>query len=358
MQFVVGMELARILVLPAAISFTIYLIVASIIPHHTNTTVPLVLLAFVLDIPLILIVITSRKIVYIGWMLIDLLSLPIWNGILPASAFWHFDEPDAESDKEGEFDSSHIVMKRWAEFERERRWRSGTTSREEEAGYGWKAESNRYSLASNSDNYHPPSGVDSSTMDSANNYLPAPRARHDTNAVLMLPTPLAVSRTTTHSGSSGPTSSTSSVSGGGAMARSSEEAFVTSPQSASVDMWATCCQQLAFAAAASAEGELQEEHGRDAAEQCKSVAAVRQARERTMSASKRLWWCWCVAGDAWGPAYRQRTCALGGRWWCSSCCEKFAEADFAGAGFCWWSGSAAAAIANLSPEPEPEPVFA
>ncbi|KAJ7056919.1 glycosyltransferase family 2 protein, partial [Mycena amicta] len=250
MQFVVGMELAGTLVLPAAISFTIYLIVASIIPHHTNTTVPLVLLAFVLGIPLILIVITSRKIAYIGWMLIYLLSLPIWNGILPAYAFWHFDDfswgqtrkvaggaKDHTGDKEGEFDSSHIVMKRWAEFERERRWRSGTTSREEEAGYGWKAESNRYSLASNSDNNHPPSGVDSSTMDSANNYLPAPRARHDTNAVLMLPTPLAVSRTTTHSGSSGPTSSTSSVSGGGAIARTSEEAFVTSPQSASVDMW-------------------------------------------------------------------------------------------------------------------------
>ena len=33
-------------------------------------------------------------------------------------------------DKEGEFDSSHIVMKRWAEFERERRWKSGSQSRD------------------------------------------------------------------------------------------------------------------------------------------------------------------------------------------------------------------------------------
>lgn len=33
-------------------------------------------------------------------------------------------------DKEGEFDSSNIVMKRWAEFERERRWKSGTQSRD------------------------------------------------------------------------------------------------------------------------------------------------------------------------------------------------------------------------------------
>jgi chitin synthase len=33
-------------------------------------------------------------------------------------------------DKEGVFDSSHIVMKRWIEFERERRWKSGQQSRD------------------------------------------------------------------------------------------------------------------------------------------------------------------------------------------------------------------------------------
>lgn len=144
MQFVVGMELAGTLVLPAAISFTLYLIIISIIPGGTNTTIPLVLLAIVLGLPGFLIVITSRKIAYVGWMLVYLLSLPIWNGILPAYAFWHFDDfswgqtrqiagakaEDNHGDKEGEFDSSHIVMKRWAEFERERRWKSGTQSRD------------------------------------------------------------------------------------------------------------------------------------------------------------------------------------------------------------------------------------
>lgn len=144
MQFVVGMELAGTLVLPAAISFTLYLIIVSIIPGGTNTTIPLVLLAIVLGLPGFLIVITSRKVAYIGWMLVYLLSLPIWNGILPAYAFWHFDDfswgqtrqiagakaGENHGDKEGEFDSSHIVMKRWAEFERERRWKNGTQSRD------------------------------------------------------------------------------------------------------------------------------------------------------------------------------------------------------------------------------------
>jgi len=71
-------------------------------------------------------------------MLAYLISLPIWNFVLPAYSFWHFDDfswgqtrrvsGDGDGhlgDKEGEFDSSHIIMKRWAEFERERRGKSG-----------------------------------------------------------------------------------------------------------------------------------------------------------------------------------------------------------------------------------------
>ena len=143
MQFVIGMELAGTLVLPAAISFTLYVIIQAIIPGGPNTTISLVLLAVILGLPGVLIVITSRKISYVGWMLIYLFCLPIWNGLLPAYSFWHFDDfswgetrkvegstGDHTGDKEGEFDSAHIVMKRWAEFERDRRWKSGTQSRD------------------------------------------------------------------------------------------------------------------------------------------------------------------------------------------------------------------------------------
>ncbi|RDB19306.1 Chitin synthase 3 [Hypsizygus marmoreus] len=209
MQFVVAMELAGTLVLPAAIAFTLYLIISSIIPGGPNTTIPLVLLAIVLGLPGLLIVVTSRKIAYVGWMLVYLISLPIWNGILPAYAFWHFDdfswgqtrrvEGDAggdAGDKEGEFDSTHIVMKRWAEFERDRRWKSGTQSRDSTYNEK-KAETNRYSTASNSDVTHPMnSGYDSSTLETnkdTSNYS-GQRPRYDSNALLMLPAPLATNR--------------------------------------------------------------------------------------------------------------------------------------------------------------------
>ncbi|KAF8938623.1 glycosyltransferase family 2 protein [Dissophora ornata] len=141
MQFVIFMELVGTVVLPAAISFTIYMVAISIYRaafHDYNlpdTTVPLLLLAAILGLPAVLIVMTSRKMVYVGWMMIYLCSLFVWNFVLPAYAYWHFDDFSwgqtrmvagevAGADhggKEGQFDSSHITMKRWGEWEKERR---------------------------------------------------------------------------------------------------------------------------------------------------------------------------------------------------------------------------------------------
>ena len=78
-------------------------------------------------------------------MLIYLLALPIWNGILPAYAYWKFDDfswgdtrktagavggkkEGGHGDEEGEFDSSKIVMRRWVDFEQERRGRGGAAA--------------------------------------------------------------------------------------------------------------------------------------------------------------------------------------------------------------------------------------
>src|SRR5690554_114558 len=91
MQFVIFMELVGTVVLPAAISFTLYLIAISFVITPIPI-IPLMLLAAILGLPAILILMTSRKIVYVGWMGMYLLSLPIWNFVLPVYAFWHFDD--------------------------------------------------------------------------------------------------------------------------------------------------------------------------------------------------------------------------------------------------------------------------
>ncbi|ORZ25521.1 chitin synthase-domain-containing protein [Absidia repens] len=136
MQFVLFMELAGTVSLPAAICFTIYLIIMAILGQPA--VIPLILLALILGLPAVLIVMTSRKVVYICWMLVYLISLPIWNFVLPVYAYWHFDdfswgdtrkvegadkklEAAGHGDKDGEFDSSIITMKKWADYEKDRR---------------------------------------------------------------------------------------------------------------------------------------------------------------------------------------------------------------------------------------------
>ncbi|KAI9684589.1 MAG: Chitin synthase, class 3 [Bathelium mastoideum] len=134
MQFVVFIELVGTLVLPAAISFTIYVIALAIkaaVTHTAAPTIPLVLLVLILGLPAVLIVLTAHRFSYVAWMLVYLLSLPIWNFVLPTYAYWKFDDfswgdtrktagektKKAGIEYEGEFDSSKITMKRWGDFE-------------------------------------------------------------------------------------------------------------------------------------------------------------------------------------------------------------------------------------------------
>jgi chitin synthase len=94
MQFIVFMDLIGTVVLPIAISLTYMLIVSTALnpPKSFSEAIPLIMLVGVLGLPAILIMITTRKVVYVAWMFIYLLSLPVWNFILPVYAFWHFDD--------------------------------------------------------------------------------------------------------------------------------------------------------------------------------------------------------------------------------------------------------------------------
>lgn len=94
MQFVVFMDLIGTVVLPVSICLTGALIVNSIItpPRSFQEAIPLMLLAAVLGLPAVLILITTRKVIYVAWMMCYMLALPIWNFVLPVYAFWHFDD--------------------------------------------------------------------------------------------------------------------------------------------------------------------------------------------------------------------------------------------------------------------------
>lgn len=136
MQFVIFIELVGTLVLPAAICFTIYVVIVAI----TSTPTPimsLVLLGLIFGLPGLLIVVTVSSLSYVIYFFIYLIALPIWNFVLPSYAYWKFDDfswgetravsggdKGSHGESEGVFDSSHIIMKRWREFERDRKYQN------------------------------------------------------------------------------------------------------------------------------------------------------------------------------------------------------------------------------------------
>ncbi|KAJ2238730.1 hypothetical protein GGH97_005299 [Coemansia sp. RSA 475] len=102
--------------------------------NSVSAFLPLAMLILVLFLPGILILITTRKWVYVLWMFVYLLALPIWNFVLPVYAYWHFDDfswgetrkvhgetKDAgHGDSGGTFDASTVPLKRWEDYERKR----------------------------------------------------------------------------------------------------------------------------------------------------------------------------------------------------------------------------------------------
>jgi len=118
-------------------------------------------------------------------------------------------------DKDGEFDSSSITMKRWSEWERERRWKSGTRSRDssydviQRASSPNRSSTNRLSIIS-TDTFVSQSGGQGNPQDpffksagTPSGYSPhvpsspvvgAPGRRVDSVQVLELPAPLSVAQ--------------------------------------------------------------------------------------------------------------------------------------------------------------------
>jgi cellulose synthase/poly-beta-1,6-N-acetylglucosamine synthase-like glycosyltransferase len=131
MQFLIALELIATAVLPASLLFIVYLLICAFI-FPSSSTVPLIFFLIVCTMPSLLVVTTSKRWVYVLWMVVYLWSLPLWNLILPLYSFWHFDDftwgetrkihgDSNETEDGGMFDPTKIVCKRWCEFERERR---------------------------------------------------------------------------------------------------------------------------------------------------------------------------------------------------------------------------------------------
>ncbi|KAF8928382.1 hypothetical protein BGZ52_003393 [Haplosporangium bisporale] len=136
MQFVILMELIGTVVLPVALILMVVLIITLSKSSITSLVeaMPLIMLVFVLALPAILILLTTRKLIYVAWMFVYLMALPVWNFILPVYAYWHFDDfswgetrkvageakGEAHGNADGIFDASSVPLKRWDDYEKAR----------------------------------------------------------------------------------------------------------------------------------------------------------------------------------------------------------------------------------------------
>ncbi|KAJ3411900.1 hypothetical protein HDV05_001535 [Chytridiales sp. JEL 0842] len=134
-----AIELIGTVVLPAALVSLLIIPIMSMTSEHTDT-LPLIMMGAILALPPVLIILTTRKVVYILWMFVYLLALPVWNFILPLYAFWNFDDfswgktrtiegefsqsgsgpQDDHSRRDGEYMPGSVALRPWVEWEVER----------------------------------------------------------------------------------------------------------------------------------------------------------------------------------------------------------------------------------------------
>lgn len=126
--------------MPAGLFATYYLIFTSIfqVQYSTDNISSILLTAtmgLVIFLPAVLVLLTGRRVSYVGWMFVYLLALPVWLLILPLFAFWNFDDfswgetrkvEGEKSNRNGHDEDDSLVtslvpFRRWDEYERE--WR-------------------------------------------------------------------------------------------------------------------------------------------------------------------------------------------------------------------------------------------
>ena len=144
MNFVIALELFGTVTFPAAFLVTVYLLVTLFIPGQTQP-IPLLVLVGILFLPAILIVLTTRRVRYIWWMVVYFASMPLWSVVMPLYSFWHFDDfgwgetrrveqkpsiqhkrklhpsRSRESMRQQPIEVSNVEFKHWVEWEKKRR---------------------------------------------------------------------------------------------------------------------------------------------------------------------------------------------------------------------------------------------
>ncbi|KAM6496484.1 glycosyltransferase family 2 protein [Amanita muscaria] len=159
MRFFVFIDLLGTLILPATVVYLIYLIVVVSLHVSAFPQIAIIMLAITYGLQAIIFIL-KREFMLIGWMVVYILSYPIYSFFLPVYSFWCMDEFSWGNTrlvvgegrekkvliKEDEkFDDSMIPLKRFSEYEAEA-WETGSR-RSDDTGYSSKPYSRGKSMA-------------------------------------------------------------------------------------------------------------------------------------------------------------------------------------------------------------------
>ncbi|KAI8816343.1 chitin synthase 4 [Fimicolochytrium jonesii] len=145
MRFVVFLDLFATLIMPATTGYLAYLIYSAV-QAKSAPVISLIMLGAAYGLQAIIFII-KREYQHIGWMIINILAMPVFSFWLPIYSFWHFDDfswgstrriagaqgKDTHGGDDELFDPSVIPLVKWDDYEAMMIERE----QEEESDYGY-----------------------------------------------------------------------------------------------------------------------------------------------------------------------------------------------------------------------------
>jgi len=132
MRFIVFLDLLSTIVQPVLMGYIIYLVYLLVSSTSVVPITAFILLGAIYGLQAIIFIV-RRKWEMVGWMIVYIISTPIFSFALPLYAFWHMDDFSWGNTRvvtgekgqklvisdEGKFDPSSIPKKRWEEYQAE-----------------------------------------------------------------------------------------------------------------------------------------------------------------------------------------------------------------------------------------------
>ncbi|KAF7309423.1 Glycosyltransferase family 2 protein [Mycena indigotica] len=167
MRFFVFIDLLGTLILPATVVYLAYLIVEVALRRQAFPEIALIMIAVTYGLQAIIFII-KREFMLVGWMVVYILSYPVYSFFLPVYSFWCMDEfswgntrlvvgegkeKKVIMNEDEKFDDSMIPLKKFSEYEMEA-WETGSRH-SEETGYSGKPRSRSRAPGSRGQSPHP-----------------------------------------------------------------------------------------------------------------------------------------------------------------------------------------------------------